>query len=112
MQFFHDFPALLLSTFFDILPIALIIFGFQFLVIRKRVKDLKKVLTGMLYVLIGITFFLMARLRRPDHSPTACKTPAYGRRPRELRTPPETFSRKSSSSAQAVPIQLVAKHLS
>ena len=59
MQFFHDFPALLLSTFFDILPIALIIFGFQFLVIRKRVKDLKKVLTGMLYVLIGITFFLM-----------------------------------------------------
>lgn len=55
----QDLPALLLSTLFDILPIAIIIFGFQFLVIRKRVKNLKKVLIGMLYVLIGITFFLL-----------------------------------------------------
>ncbi len=59
MQFIQDFPALLFATFFDILPIAIIIFGFQYLVIRKRVKNLKKVLTGMLYVLIGITFFLL-----------------------------------------------------
>lgn len=59
MQFIHDLPVLLLSTFFDILPIAIIIFGFQFLVIRKRIKNLKKVLMGMLYVLIGITFFLL-----------------------------------------------------
>jgi hypothetical protein len=59
MQFIQDFPALLLATFFDILPIVVIIFGFQFLVIRKRVKHLKQVLTGMLYVLIGITFFLL-----------------------------------------------------
>lgn len=58
MQLIQDFPALLIETFFDVLPIVIIIFGFQFLVIRKRVKDLKKVLTGMLYVLIGITFFL------------------------------------------------------
>ena len=59
MQFIQDFPGLLFETFFDILPIAVIIFGFQFLVIRKRVKNLKKVLVGMLYVLIGITFFLL-----------------------------------------------------
>lgn len=59
MQFLYDLPALLLSTLFDILPIAIIIFGFQFLVIRKRVKNLKKVLMGMFYVLIGITFFLL-----------------------------------------------------
>ncbi len=59
MQFLEEFPALLWATFFDILPIAIIIFGFQFLVIRKRVKNLKSVLTGMLYVLIGITFFLL-----------------------------------------------------
>lgn len=59
MQILHDIPPLLASTFFDILPIALIIFGFQFLVIRKRVKNMKKVLMGMLYVLIGITFFLL-----------------------------------------------------
>ncbi len=59
MQFLQELPALLVATFFDILPIAVIIFGFQFLVIRKRVKNLKKVLIGMLYVLIGITFFLL-----------------------------------------------------
>ena len=51
MQFIDEFPALLFATFFDILPIAFIIFGFQFLVIRKRVKNLKKVLIGMVYVL-------------------------------------------------------------
>jgi hypothetical protein len=59
MQLLHDFPALLLATFFDILPIAAILFGFQFLVIRKPVKNLKKVLIGMFYVLLGITFFLV-----------------------------------------------------
>lgn len=59
MQFLQDFPSLLLATFFDILPIAVIIFGFQFLVIRKRVTNLRSVLIGMLYVLIGITFFLL-----------------------------------------------------
>ena len=59
MQFFQELFELLIATFFDILPIAIIIFGFQFLVIRKRVKNFKSVLTGMVYVLIGITFFLM-----------------------------------------------------
>jgi hypothetical protein len=59
MQLLYDLPALLGSTFLDILPIAIIIFGFQFLIIRKPIKDLKKVLMGMLYVLIGITFFLL-----------------------------------------------------
>lgn len=59
MQFFQDFSALLIGTFFDILPIVIIIFGFQFLVIRKRITNLKNVLIGMLYVLIGITFFLL-----------------------------------------------------
>ncbi len=49
----------LFETLFDVLPIAVIIFGFQFLVIRKRIKNLKKVLIGLFYVLIGITFFLL-----------------------------------------------------
>ena len=59
MQFFLELYELLIATFFDILPIAVIIFGFQFLIIRKRVNNLKAVLTGMIYVLIGITFFLL-----------------------------------------------------
>ena len=47
------------STIFDVLPIVAIIFGFQFLIIRKPVPNLKKVLVGICYVLIGITFFLI-----------------------------------------------------
>lgn len=54
-----EIGKLLVSTFLDVLPIAVIIFGFQFFVIRKPVKNLKRVLIGMAYVLIGITLFLM-----------------------------------------------------
>lgn len=47
------------GTFRDVLPIAVIIFGFQFLVIRRRVPNLKKVLIGFAYVLIGLALFLI-----------------------------------------------------
>ncbi len=50
---------LLLSTAGDVLPIAAIIFGFQYLVIRQQIQNLKRVLIGMFYVLVGITLFLM-----------------------------------------------------
>lgn len=48
----------LLSTITDVLPIALIIFGFQIFVLRRAIPNLKKVLFGFLYVLIGLAFFL------------------------------------------------------
>ena len=51
--------SLFTSTLLDVLPIVVIIFGFQFLVIRKPVHNLRKVLIGLLFVLIGITFFLL-----------------------------------------------------
>lgn len=56
---FDQLGNLLLNTALDVLPIVAIIFGFQFLVIRKPVANLKKVLIGMFYVLLGITLFLM-----------------------------------------------------
>lgn len=59
MDFTQVISDKLLNTLFDVMPIAAIIFGFQFLVIRKRVPNLKKVLIGMFYVLLGITFFLL-----------------------------------------------------
>ncbi len=59
MYWLTDFFSLFITTLFDVLPIAIIIFGFQFLVIRKRITNLKKVLIGMFYVLLGITFFLL-----------------------------------------------------
>ena len=51
--------SMFFATLFDVLPIAGVIFGFQFLVIRKPIPHLKRVLIGMLYVLVGITFFLL-----------------------------------------------------
>ena len=59
MDLLFNLPELMLSTLIDILPIALILFCFQYLVIRQHLANLKKVLLGMFYVLIGITFFLL-----------------------------------------------------
>lgn len=58
-----DFLSGLLNTVFatvlDVVPIAAVLFGFQFLVIRRAVPNLKRVLFGFLYVLIGLSLFLM-----------------------------------------------------
>jgi len=48
-----------LDTILDVLPIVSIIFGFQFLVIRKPVPNLGKVIVGFIYVLVGLAFFLV-----------------------------------------------------
>jgi hypothetical protein len=47
-----------LGTLLDILPIAAILFGFQFLVLRRPIRNPREVLIGLLMVLIGITLFL------------------------------------------------------
>jgi len=59
MELITEINYLFLETMLDVLPIAAIIFGFQFLVIRKPIPNLKRVLTGLFYVLIGITLFLL-----------------------------------------------------
>lgn len=59
MEMISELFWLFLETVLDVLPIAGIIFGFQFLVIRKPIPNLKKVLIGLFYVLIGITLFLL-----------------------------------------------------
>jgi hypothetical protein len=48
----------LLATVRDVLPIAVIILGFQLLVIRRPVPNLRRVLTGFVYVLVGLALFL------------------------------------------------------
>lgn len=48
-----------LGTIKDVLPIVIIIFGFQIIVIRKPIPNFKKVIIGFLYVLIGLAFFLV-----------------------------------------------------
>lgn len=59
MELLHLILDTLLGTLRDVLPIALIIFGFQIFVIRRPIANLKKVLTGFGYVLLGLALFLI-----------------------------------------------------
>ncbi|MDD5411858.1 MAG: DUF1538 domain-containing protein [Methylobacter sp.] len=52
------FVLKLLVTCRDILPIVVIIIGFQLLVIRKPLAHPRKTIIGFFYVLLGIVFFL------------------------------------------------------
>lgn len=47
------------ATFTDVLPIVLFIFGFQALVIRKPLPNLKPVLAGLALTVLGLGFFLI-----------------------------------------------------
>jgi len=47
------------STMTDVLPIAGIIFGFQWLVIRRPISNLRRVLLGFVYVVVGLALFLI-----------------------------------------------------
>ena len=49
----------ILATLQDLLPIVLIIFGFQLFVLRKAIPHLKRILIGLLYVLVGLALFLV-----------------------------------------------------
>ncbi|MEW5892840.1 MAG: DUF1538 domain-containing protein [Pseudomonadota bacterium] len=46
------------ATLRDILPIAVILFGFQVFVLRRPIPNLPRVMLGFVYVLIGLALFL------------------------------------------------------
>lgn len=46
------------STLLDVLPIAAILVGFQVGVLRETIPNLRRVLIGAVYVVIGLSFFL------------------------------------------------------
>ncbi len=52
------FGVKLLESARDILPIVGVIIGFQLVIIRRPIANLKKTLIGFMYVLLGIVFFL------------------------------------------------------
>ncbi|MCW8886875.1 MAG: DUF1538 domain-containing protein [Motiliproteus sp.] len=59
MELLENLISILFSTIKDVIPIAAIIFGFQFLVIRKPIPNLRRVLIGFAYVIVGLAFFLL-----------------------------------------------------
>ena len=56
---FTEILQTLISTAKDIFPIVVIIFGFQFAVIRKIPPNLGKIIGGFIWVLIGLSLFLL-----------------------------------------------------
>ncbi len=52
------FLGILFATVKDVLPIAGILFGFQIVVLRRRIPHLRQVLLGFVYVLLGLSLFL------------------------------------------------------
>ena len=59
MELFNHILATGLSTVFDVLPIAAILLFFQIVALKKMPPNPKRVAVGFLYVLIGLTFFLV-----------------------------------------------------
>ncbi len=55
IEFFNTF----LATIRDVAPIVTIIIGFQLLVIRKPIANPRKIIGGFIFVIIGLSMFLM-----------------------------------------------------
>ena len=58
MKMIIDLLQIIAATMLDVLPIVVIIFGFQLLVLRKPIPNLKRIITGFVMVLLGLAFFL------------------------------------------------------
>jgi hypothetical protein len=59
MEVLSAIIAVTLGTVNDVLPIAAIIFGFQFFVLRQKPANLNEILWGFVWVLLGLSLFLL-----------------------------------------------------
>lgn len=59
MDWFYTLATVGVDTSRDVLPIVAIIFGFQLLVLRRSIPQLRRMLIGLLYVVIGMALFLL-----------------------------------------------------
>ncbi len=60
MSWITEIFSVLLSTIKDVAPILIIIVFFQLFVIKRQFAQLKNLMVGMVYVILGITFFWSA----------------------------------------------------
>lgn len=58
VEFILDFGKILLGTCRDVLPIIILITGFQTLVLRQPIPHLRRLIVGGVYVVIGLALFL------------------------------------------------------
>lgn len=58
LDLLQEFSIILLGTCRDVLPIAILVAGFQLLVLRQPIPHLGRVIVGSVYVVIGLALFL------------------------------------------------------
>jgi len=58
LHILEDLIYVIATTVWDVLPIVAIIFGFQIFILRKKIPNLKRIISGFLLVLLGLGFFL------------------------------------------------------
>lgn len=58
LNIFTDLLLTIAATVWDVVPIVVIIIGFQRLVLRKPLPNRKRLITGFALVLLGLAFFL------------------------------------------------------
>ena len=59
VEFLRQFAAVAFSTALDVAPIAGILVVFQVAVLRRRPPNLRRIVAGFVYVLLGLTLFLI-----------------------------------------------------
>lgn len=59
MEILNAILDITVGTVQDVLPIAVIIFGFQFIVLRQKPANLNEILIGFVWVLVGLSLFLL-----------------------------------------------------
>ncbi|UJP64073.1 DUF1538 domain-containing protein [Mongoliitalea daihaiensis] len=58
-DFSVNFFLVLWTTILDVAPVVLLFWIFQYLILRRPLQDVKKVVAGLLMVILGLTFFLI-----------------------------------------------------
>ncbi len=58
MEFIKEFSAILLATCRDVIPIIGLITVFQLLVLRQKIPNLRRLVVGGVYVVLGLALFL------------------------------------------------------
>ena len=59
MTFLIEYGQVLLETLRDVIPILVLIIGFQLAVLRQPIPHLKRLIVGGVYVVIGLSLFLI-----------------------------------------------------
>ncbi len=59
LPFFFNFISILFATCKDVLPVIILITGYQFLVLREPVPHLRRLVIGAIFVVLGLALFLL-----------------------------------------------------